>query len=519
MCIRDSCYIGPGVQVGEGSLLGPHTVLEGGSTVGRRALVQRSALLGAAAEERTTLYGAVLCPGAAARAGAVLNEGALLADRAEAGEDAILLERVAVWPGRRVPAGARLTASLTAGGLKPPLAFGGGGTLEGAIGAELTAETLLVLGGLLGREGTVGLGWAGGAGARMLAQAAGSGAAAAGGRVLSHDAPCPSAAAWLAESWGLPVSLFVQQEGERARLYFFDRRGMPLGRARERRLEGALLRSELRRMPAGRVGQWESVTGVRPAYAADAAKRSQVTQAPLRRLEVAVPGREPADGALAEALERLGCTVRREASPGVPSFRTGRGGFRLLAEDEEGEPLPPEQLLTIVALIEYEDGAGRVAVPDAAPAAIDTLAAGYHGGALRLGRDGPEAEARYGELPWLRDALFAACRICAHLGMTGERLHGLAGKIPRFVLRRREVSLRSGQGEVLSVLLRTLPGAQPAGGGLRVRQGEGWVTLVPLARSAVLRIVGEARSAELAEELCAFCARRAEEADRGLPEK
>ena len=152
------CYIGPGVQVGEGSLLGPHTVLEGGSTVGRRALVQRSALLGAAAEERTTLYGAVLCPGAAARAGAVLNEGALLADRAEAGEDAILLERVAVWPGRRVPAGARLTASLTAGGLKPPLAFGGGGTLEGAIGAELTAETLLVLGGLLGREGTVGLG-------------------------------------------------------------------------------------------------------------------------------------------------------------------------------------------------------------------------------------------------------------------------------------------------------------------------------------------------------------------------
>ncbi|MFQ7855642.1 MAG: hypothetical protein ACLRIS_11425 [Flavonifractor plautii] len=142
-----------------------------------------------------------------------------------------------------------------------------------------------------------------------------------------------------------------------------------------------------------------------------------------------------------------------------------------------------------MALIEYEDGAGRVAVPDAAPAAIDTLAAGYHGGALRLGRDGPEAEARYGELPWLRDALFAACRICAHLGMTGERLHGLAGKIPRFVLRRREVSLRSGQGEVLSVLLRTLPGAQPAGGGLRVRQGEGWVTLVPLARSAVLRIV------------------------------
>lgn len=133
-----------------------------------------------------------------------------------------------MWPGRRVPAGARLTASLTAGGLKPALAFGGGGTLEGAIGAELTAETLLGPGRPAGPGGDRGPGAGrGGAGARMLAQAAGSGAAAAGGRVLSHDAPCPSAAAWLAESWGLPVSLFVQQEGERARLYFFDRGAAP----------------------------------------------------------------------------------------------------------------------------------------------------------------------------------------------------------------------------------------------------------------------------------------------------
>ena len=125
-------------------------------------------------------------------------------------------------------------------------------------------------------------------------------------------------------------------------------------------------------MPAGRVGQWESVTGVRPAYAADAAKRSQVTQAPAPApggggARQGTGGRTPGGSPGAPGLHRPG-----EACPGVPAFRTGRGGFRLLAEDEEGEPLPPEQLLTIVALIEYEDGAGRVAVPDAAPAAIDT---------------------------------------------------------------------------------------------------------------------------------------------------
>ena len=51
------------------------------------------------------------------------------------------------------------------------------------------------------------------------------------------------------------------------------------------------------------------------------------------------------------------------------------------------------------------------------------------------------------------------------------------------------------------------------------RQGEGWVTLSLRARPAALRVVGEARTAELARELCDFCARKAEEAARPGPEK
>ena len=93
------------------------------------------------------------------------------------------------------------------------------------------------------------------------------------------------------------------------------------------------------------------------------------------------------------------------------------------------------------------------------------------------------------------------------------------GRFPASSLRRREVSLRSGQGRCSLCCCAPCPGHSRLGAACGSRQGEGWVTLVPLARSAVLRIVGEARSAELAEELCAFCARRAEEADRGLPEK
>lgn len=508
------CYLGPGAVVGDGSLIGPCTALGAGSTVGRNSLVQRSVLHKASTGDRTTLYRSILCQGARARDGAVLNEGAVLGEGASAGEGSILMEGVKVWPNQEAPAGGRLSASLTSGGARGPLKFSDGGIIRGEIGQELTPEALMLLGGALGDGTSVGIGHCGGEGARMLAQAASCGASAAGAKVLAHDAPSPSAAAWLAGTWSLPASLYVEQDGSRAYLHLFDSRGLSLSRERERKLEGAMLRGEQLRVPAPRIGPQETVTGAEWAYARDAARRAKPYAAPLRRLEVAVTGRTPADRALAQALSTLGCAVRRDWRSGAPAFYTGRGGFHLLARDEDGEPLSSEELLAMAVLIEYENEAGPVAVPAAAPAAIDAIAARYGAQALRLGRDGREAEERYAAAPWLRDALFAACRICAYMGLTGTRLRGLAGKLPPFALRRREVPLQSDRGAVMQALARELPGAEPAGEGLRVQREDGSLYLVPLTRRPALRVIGEAVSAELAEELCGLCVQAARKLDK-----
>lgn len=210
------CWLGPGAAVEPGALIGPHTVLEQNSWVGRRSLVQRSVLLpGARAEERTTLYGAILCKGAAARPEAVLNEGTVLGERALAEEKAVLLEGVRLWPARVAPAGTRLSRSITSSGRREPLLFGDGGVIRGVLGEDLGPEALMTIGGVLGCEGKVGLGYWGGNGARMLAQAAASGIAAAGGTPLAHDLECAAQAAWLAEHHQIPVSLFLEQEGDR----------------------------------------------------------------------------------------------------------------------------------------------------------------------------------------------------------------------------------------------------------------------------------------------------------------
>lgn len=507
------CWIGPGVTVGAGSLVGPHAVLGRGASVGRRSLVQRSVLMeNARVSDRCTLYGATLCRGAAAGKGSVLNEGAVLGSDAAVGENAILMERVKVWPGIRVRDGARLTVSLAGGGGTGAVSFGDGGVIRGCLEGELSPELLLTIGGALGGEGKVGLGGAGGECARLLTRCAAAGAAAAGAEVLLHDGACPAAGAWAAERYALPASLFVEQEGEWIFLHFFDGRGLPLSRSRQRKLEGAVLRGEVRRVPTGQVGPWGRVTGIPAAMAADAARRARYTAAPMTPVAVSAPGTGPADHILAAALEELGCVVLRKRAAGVPGFSAEYGGLRLSAWDEEGTYLPPERVLSLVSLIELENGGGQVALPAGSPEAIQILAGSRGGRALRLDRDGAEAERLYAALPSLRDAAFAAARICARLGQTGERLTTLAGRVPRFVVLRREVPLRKSRGEVMQDLAESLGGE--AGEGVRVSDGEGIVWLSPLSRRAALRVAVECADLPAAEELCARYVERVREADQ-----
>lgn len=169
----------------------------------------------------------------------------------------------------------------------------------------------------------------------------------------------------------------------------------------------------------------------------------------------------------------------------MPAFRTQRGGLRLLAWDEEGEPLSPEVLLTIVALIEYEAGEGNVAVPPDAPATIDAVAEAFHGSALRLNGTA-SAPGALCPAALAADALFAAWPYLRPYGVTASGCTRWP-EGSHFSLCRREVALRGDRGAVMQALAEGLPGLEDTGAGLRLRQGESWVYLAPLTRRAALR--------------------------------
>ena len=103
-----------------------------------------------------------------------------------------------------------------------------------------------------------------------------------------------------------------------------------------------------------------------------------------------------------------------------------------------------------------------------------------------------------------------AARICARMAVSGQRLEALMAKTPRFSTWRREVPLARGGEGLLRVLSRER-GCTRDGAGLRLRTGDGWVHLLPLAGRSALRVVAEGPDLELAAELCDFYARRVEE--------
>lgn len=509
------CWIGRDVTVGDGAVVGPNTVLGEGSTVGVRAMVQRSALLGASAEAHATVYGSILCPGSMAGRGSVLNEGCALGEGASVGRDAILREGVKVWPRLRVDPGSRLNASLTSGAGAGRIQFSDNGLIRGALELDLTPEALLTLGSLMGEEGKAGIGHGGGEGARMLAQAAASGVSAAGGQALCHDGAFPAAGSWLARHFALPVSLFVEQRGDRIFLYLFDRRGLPLGRARERKLESALLRHEIRRVPSSRVGTRDWISGVSAAYAGAAA--DQAGRRISQPLTVSVPGAGPEEEVLTAALAQLGCTVLRRPREGVPAFYPGHGGMTLSASDEDGKILTPQRLLALLCELELDRGTRTVALPAGASEAAEALITARGAFALRVDRDGEEARDLYSEQAGLRDAVFAACRLCARMAQEERRLAELDGLLPAFAVEQREVPLRGDRGALMQALARRYRDAEALEGGLRVRTGQGWVWLAPLSRRPALRVAAECADLEAAQELCDGFCRTAAELDHQGP--
>lgn len=515
-------YIGAGVKIGAGSVVGPNAVLDDRCSVGADSTVKNSVLLpDSYVGERCELRGTIVCPGASLKRGAGMFEGSVAGAGAVVGRDASVSPGVRIWPGKRVEDGARAAVNLKFGSAHRGLFDDDG--ISGEIGVEMTPDACARIGAAIAGaypDGRLGAASNGGAAADALLAALAAGATAAGAQICDFGSCLESMFRYSVGAFGLSLGVYLRVSGGRAAIRLCDANGLPVGRAVERKLDSAVATGELRRCAPQDFHEPLKMTGYRLLYMH---RLAQEAGGRLDGLTAAVKSRSrEASGILASVLSSLGC------APGVSGIeiRLNETGGGVAFTDEHGGVIDEERALALCCLAAFEGGAD-VALPFESPRIADALAAQYGRRVLRYlecPADASDRQAR--ELtrhqPWVRDGLMAAVRLLGVLSRRKITLASLSARLPGFAVTVRAVPCRGNPGNLLRRLSEREKAEKQEGPseGVLFSSSGGKVLLSPMRRGAGVRLRAEAGNMEVAEELCAVFEEKLQESltDPAKPE-
>lgn len=412
--ITGPVFLGNGVKVKSGAVIrGPavirdFTIIDSRATIDR-AVIWRNCYIG----ERAEVRGAILQTQVNVKPQAMIFEGAVIGDSTIVGEGAVIHPNVKIWPSKEIERGATVTASIIWGAQGRRSLFGRWG-VTGLVNVDLTPEFAAKLGaaygGVLSKGTTVTVNRDSHYTPRMIKRAIIAGLPSAGINVLDlRNVPIPVARHYtrlINAAGGVHVRL-SPFDARVVDIKFFDRRGLDLDKAAERKIEGLFFREDFRRVYLDDVGRIDYANDVEARYTADYLKHidveafhsgdgynriavdfanassSLVLPTLLGRLntDVVAINAVVQENQLYQtpeqfehAMERLGSITKTlQAGFGV---RLDTGGERIYFIDEHGRQVNGMTALaaiTDLALAQHGKG-GAVAVPVWAPSIFEAIA-------------------------------------------------------------------------------------------------------------------------------------------------
>ena len=492
-------FVGEHVTIAPGAHIGPYAVIGAGSTVEAGAKISYSMVHSAFIAADARLSHALVDTGAIVGQGTVLSEHTVIGANTVLGDGVFVDAGVRIWPNKEIPPQTRVTENLLAGKERSGLRFSGGSRIIGEWGFALNPESAIALGAALGAKKRVGIGFSGEQASRLIARSLACGVIAAGGHAYELEGGFESFVSYATDLYGFDHGVFIRFHDPVLQLKMFGDRGLVLTREEERSIESMLHFGEKTSVKANHIGSFERASGTLDAYIRAASLWGDLGDRP--KFPAAVQGGGMANRALQQALLRMGAT--RSEGAGIVTFETARGGMTLRAKDEEGNLLDTEKLLTILVMLELEAGKKAVALPYSAPQHLDNVAADFSANILRLGRD-PGAAGLYYRTPYLRDGVFAACRLVGAMAVNGETLYELSKRAPQIFTKKQEVAITKSRALLMRELSTELnQGECELVEGLRLPVKDGYLHVKPSTSRPVLQVVGESMHMESAEEICA----------------
>ncbi|MEM6611284.1 MAG: mannose-1-phosphate guanyltransferase [Cyanobacteria bacterium P01_C01_bin.72] len=266
--IGDNCRIGARVKIKAGTVIGDNV------TIGADANLKRPIIWnGATVGDEAHLRACTISRGTRMDRRSQALEGSVIGSLSIIGEEAQIAPGVRVWPSKRIESGAILNINLIWGNTAQRNLFGQRG-VSGLANIDLTPEFVVKLGASYGSTlklgSTVIVSRDQRSVSRMVSRAMIAGLMSAGINVQNLEATAiPIARTMMTTMIDVVGGIHIRLEPNRPDyllIEFFDRQGISISKSKEKKIEGAYFKEDLRRVSVQEIGSVSYPSGVLDTY-------------------------------------------------------------------------------------------------------------------------------------------------------------------------------------------------------------------------------------------------------------
>lgn len=422
--IDPSAKLHPPVLIGRNCRIGARANLEAGTIIGDNVTVGNDADLkrpivwnGAIIGDEVHLRACTIARGVRVNRRSHILEGAVVGPLSTIGEEAQISPGVRIWPSKQVESGATLNINLIWGNTAQRNLFGQRG-VTGLANVDITPEFAVKLGAAYGsilKPGAhVTVSRDQRSISRMVSRSLIAGLMSVGVNVRNLEATPIPVARIVLSSLGVAGGIHVRLHPDRADyilIEFFDHKGIDIPKGKEKKIEGAYFKEDLRRVQINEIGTVAYPTRVVDTYATAFQRYLNVEAVRNSKSKVVIDYVYAVSGAiLPELLAKFGCDAvvlnasLREVGPTVAErevmlgqlgqvvqalratfgVQVSANGEQLTLVDEVGTPIRGETLTALMThMLLTAHPRSTVVVPVQATGAIESIARRHDGQVIR----------------------------------------------------------------------------------------------------------------------------------------
>jgi mannose-1-phosphate guanylyltransferase/phosphomannomutase len=416
--IKAPAMIGHNCRIGARTKIEPGTVIGDNVTIGCDVQMERSIVWnGAIIGDEAFLQACVVARGSRIGRRSQVLEGSVVGTLSTVGEEAQVMPRVRVWPNKQIESGATLNINLIWGHTAQRNLFGQRG-VSGLANIDVTPEFAVKLGAAYGSTLKPGAYVTSSRDqrsiSRMVSRSLIAGLMSVGINVHNLEATAIPLARAVMPTLGVAGGFHVRLHPERPDhilIEFFDEQGIDISKSKEKKIEGAYFKEDLRRAQIHEIGIVTYPSRVVDIYTTAFEKHLTVEAIKNSKSKVVIDYAYAVSGAvLPRLLGKFGCdavvlnaslnatapsAAERESLLGqlgqvVQALQATFGvqvsanGEQFVLVDEVGTPIRGEQLTALMAhMVLTAHPRGTIVVPVHANGAIEQIARRHDGRVIR----------------------------------------------------------------------------------------------------------------------------------------